>query len=84
MNSAFSGNDDKATHKQSQNKVNTVILFTNSGDDALAVLRVLGPAINSGLKVIRGEDNGIIQFDRILEGDIVVFQRDYSRELDLY
>ena len=82
MNSTFS--EDFTTHKLDQDKVNTVVLFSNSGDDALAVLRVIGPAINSGLKVVRGEDNGIIQFDRILEGDIVVFQRDYSRELDLY
>ena len=84
MNTPLSDNIDKATHKPSQDKVKTIVLFSNSGDDALAVLRVIGPAINSGMNVIRGEINGLILFDRILEGDIVVLQRDFSRDLDLY
>jgi processive 1,2-diacylglycerol beta-glucosyltransferase len=83
VNNTFS-NNNKPTNQPNQDKVNTVVLFSNSGDDALSVLRVLGPAKTLGLKVIRGANNGSVQIEHISEGDIVVLQRDFSRDLDLY
>jgi len=62
----------------------TIVFFSNSGEDALAVLRVLGPARNSGFKVIWGVENGAVHFERILEGDVVVLQRDFPRDLNSY
>jgi len=65
-------------------KITSIIFFSDSYADAMAVLRILGPAEASGINVIRGEDEGIIHFDRITKADIVVIQREFPRHFDVY
>lgn len=69
---------------RSQKAVKTLIFFSNSGEDALVVLRVLGPAKVLGMNVIRGIENGVLNPDLIREGDLVVIQRDFPRDLNAY
>jgi glycosyltransferase involved in cell wall biosynthesis len=65
-------------------RVSTISFYSRSVDDAMCVLRILGPAKAAGIKVVRGVDEGGIHFERVSEGDIVVIQRDFSRQLDAY
>lgn len=65
-------------------KINTIVFFSNSGPDAMAVIRLLGPAQQLGLRVVNGCLNGKVQIDAVNEGDIVVIQRDFSQDLNSY
>lgn len=76
--------DQSIINSPDQVKVNTIVLFTKSGDDALAVLRIIGPARQLGLRVIRGIEDGKVHLERITEGDIVWLQRDFPGDLDSY
>ncbi|MEN6481045.1 MAG: hypothetical protein ABFD29_02575 [Anaerolineaceae bacterium] len=77
-------NDQPKEKLSSQSKIQSVVFYTNTADDALAVLRLLGPANHLGLRVIRGVENGLVHVDKVREGDIVVLQRDFCRDLDSY
>ncbi len=67
-----------------QDNPSTIVFFSNSGEDALAVLRVLGPAKLSGVKVVRGVEDKQVKLDRLVEGNCVVLQRDFPRDLNSY
>jgi len=62
----------------------TLVYYSLSGPDALAVLRVLGPADFAGMKVIHGVENGGINVEAVSQGDIVVLQRDVCKYYDKY
>ncbi len=62
----------------------SITLFSRSVDDAMCALRILGPADAANIQVIRGVEDGIIHFERVDEGNLVVIQRDFCRELDAY
>jgi glycosyltransferase involved in cell wall biosynthesis len=61
-----------------------IVFFSRSTDDALSMLRVLGPADASRMTIVRGLEDGAVQSDRINEADLVVIQRDFCRDLDGY
>ncbi len=64
--------------------VRSITLFSRSTDDAMCVLRILGPAAVSNINVIKGVEEGTPHFERVNEGDLVVIQRDFCRELEAY
>ena len=84
MNSIVDQNSSRIPNQHRRGEVNTIILFSNSGDDAMSVLRVQGPARDSGLKVLKGFENDLIHLDQIAEADVVVLQRDFSRDVKTY
>jgi len=51
---------------------------------ALATLRLLDPAKFMGIEVMHGSIGGRIDVDIVDNADIVVLQRDFSRDLDFY
>jgi glycosyltransferase involved in cell wall biosynthesis len=61
-----------------------MVFYTNSGDDSLAVLRVLGPAQKLGVNVIRGVHNSQINVEAVRDGDVILVQRDFPLNLDAY
>lgn len=84
MNNTFSENNNKTKNQPRDDKVNKIVLFSNSREHALSVLRVQGPADAAGFQLISGADNGLVHIERIIDGDIVLIQRDFSRDLDAY
>jgi len=64
--------------------IKNIVLYTNSGDYSLAVLRVLGPARKLGVNVIRGVHNSQINVDAVRAGDVILVQRDFPLNLDAY
>ena len=64
--------------------IRTVSFYSHSSVDALAYLRLLGPARRAGLKVIDGVENGQIHVERATHGDVVVLQRDFPADLAAY
>jgi GT2 family glycosyltransferase/glycosyltransferase involved in cell wall biosynthesis len=61
-------------------KINSIVAYTtNSWESPLASLRVTGPAELSGMRLIKGNENDRIHPERVLQGDLVVIQRDFPR-----
>jgi processive 1,2-diacylglycerol beta-glucosyltransferase len=75
---------DAPTPQYANDLVRSIVYFSHNIDDAMAVLRILGPAEAAGIKVIRGVESGVVHFERLEEGELVVFQRDFARDLDSY
>ncbi len=83
MNKHSNGSENNTVPQSDHDRVGTISLFSRGIDDAMCVLRILGPADSLGLKVVRGVEDGSFR-DRVEKGDLVVIQRDFSRELDAY
>ena len=64
--------------------VQSVSFYSYSSMDALAYLRLLGPAKHAGLHVVSGVENGRIDVERAKHGDVVVMQRDFPADLAAY
>lgn len=64
--------------------VPTLVYYSLSGFDAMAVLRVIGPASFARMKIVYGYDNNKINVEAVKQGDIVVLQRDICRYHDKY
>ena len=70
---------------QSVENIKTVTFYSHSKEnDALGYLRLLGPAMKLGIKVIEGMEDDQIFPERVLEGDVVVLQRDFPSHLAEY
>jgi glycosyltransferase involved in cell wall biosynthesis len=67
-----------------ENNIQSLTLLTFSRQDAMAHLRVTGPAEWLGIRVLDGYENGVVHPDRIEEGQILVVQRDFPRQYDEY
>lgn len=63
---------------------NTICYYSLGKEDALSVLRFLGPMRELGITVIEGVEDGNVQIDRVSQADIVIIQRDFPRFLDDY
>ena len=73
------------TAKQFAENIKTVTLYSYSKDnDPLGYLRLLGPAKRLGLNVIEGMEDDQIFIERVLDGDVVVLQRDFPLHLAEY
>lgn len=68
------------------NKINDLelklVFYSNSGEGALSIVRLLGPANQIGVKVINGYDESGIKIESVKDGNIVIIQRDVCRDLD--
>jgi len=58
--------------------------FFLNDEGSLAHLRLIGPLGQSGINIINGIENDQIIIDRVLEGDIVIIQRNFPREFNDY
>lgn len=61
-----------------------IAFFTNHGPDAMAVLRLLGPAQMLGIEVALGYQNGEIDITKIHDCDLFVHQRDFCKDFQAY
>ena len=61
-----------------------IAFFTNHGPDAMAVLRVLGPAKMLGIEVISAYQDGEVQKDKIQTCNIFIHQRDFCKDFNAY
>jgi glycosyltransferase involved in cell wall biosynthesis len=77
-------NSPAVAQQPEQYKINTIILFSNSGSDALTVLRFLGPAQQLGWKVISGIEGGQANIEAIREADVVILHREFCRDVKTY
>jgi hypothetical protein len=67
--------------------IKEIALFSNSPwDRSLPEIRVLGPMRHLGVQVTRGNDmdTNEVHLETIASADLVLIQRDYSREQDSY
>jgi len=64
--------------------INSIAYYSFNDTSALAVIRVLGPASQAGVRVATGVENGLVRYGAVSEGDIVVIQRDFCREVYAY
>ncbi len=64
--------------------IQSIAFYSQSYEDALASIRVMGPADQFSINVIQGVTNGVINFEAINHGEIVVIQRDFPRNLAAY
>jgi len=65
-------------------KLQSITLYTNSGFDACAYLRIRGPMRHLGINVIEGKENGEVFPERVSLGDLIVIQRDFARDFRNY
>ena len=64
--------------------INSIAYYSFNDTSALAVIRILGPANQSGIRVATGVENGLIHLATVSDGDIVVIQRDFCKEVYAY
>jgi len=76
--------DNSETSLQSLHKINAICLFSNSYEDALYHHRIAAPLFHSGIKLIQGVENGKVVSERLIEGDLVVIQRDFPKDISAY
>jgi len=72
------------TLEKNQPKLESVVFYSTNLEGALSVIRCLGPLNHLGLRVVPGVEDGQARPGRVAEGDIVVLQRDFCRDLDAY
>lgn len=64
---------------------NVIAVYTTAPwESSLAVLRIVGPAQQAGLQMIRGNDGADISLAPVSLADVVVLQRDWPRYLEAY
>ena len=61
-----------------------VAYTTNSWESPLATLRLVGPASEAGLRLLRGSEMDQIDPKQVEQADLVVIQRDFPRHVDAY
>ena len=74
----------KSTERTFRDSIESVVFFTNHGIDPCAHLRLRGPMHHLGIKVVDGNVNRRSYPRRVLQGDVVIIQRDYPRDLPTY
>jgi glycosyltransferase involved in cell wall biosynthesis len=58
--------------------------YSFNDDDALAVIRMLGPAKMAGLELINGVNNREINFEAAKEADLIILQREFAVDYNNY
>lgn len=85
MNSLLSINNSTNNAQLHPREFKKICLYSHSTEnDALAYLRILGPAQKLGLQVIRGMENSKIYSERAAQADVVILQRDFPLHLADY
>jgi len=76
---------ENGTEYSNQTGVKSVVFYSFNDEDALAVIRMLGPAKLAGLEIIRGVNNDrSVNIDAVKEGELVIIQREFGVEYDSY
>jgi GT2 family glycosyltransferase/glycosyltransferase involved in cell wall biosynthesis len=75
---------ENKNQKNKANLVASVSFFTNYGDDPCAYLRLRGPMQHLGITVLDGHSMGKSEPELVSQGDVVVIQRDFPRDLPVY
>ena len=76
---------ETGTEYPAQSKVNSVVFYSFNDEDALAVIRMLGPAKLAGLEVIRGVNSDrSVNIDAVRAGEIIIIQREFAVDYDSY
>ena len=65
-------------------RVKAIVFYSFNDEDALAVLRMLGPAKLAGLEVIHGVKDRSVDIDAVNKGDLVVIQREFGVDYNSY
>ena len=67
-------------------RLKSIAFFSYDDQDALATLRLLGPAKMAGWEILRGYDfdDGRVHVERVDPADLVFIQRDFCRDYDTY
>jgi len=68
----------------STGKIKAVTFFTNNGKDPCAHLRARGPMSRLEIAVIEGKEDNKTYPDRVSQGDLVLIQRDFPRDINAY
>lgn len=77
-------NNTSAQPRMPINTGKTMVFYSRSDTDALAVLRVTGPAEQAGYHVLEGAKGGVPQIELVRQADIVLIQRDFCQYLDAF
>lgn len=64
--------------------VHSIAWYSMSVEDALATIRVTGPAKQSGLNLIQGVTNGVTDPECVRQADLALLQRDFSTDIQTY
>lgn len=84
MNSPLTSPGIASGSRAPSSDIRTASIFSHSGMDALAYLRLLGPLRRAGIQVINGVENGQTYVERAIQADVVVLQRDFPADLASY
>jgi glycosyltransferase involved in cell wall biosynthesis/uncharacterized coiled-coil protein SlyX len=61
-----------------------IVFYSFNDEDALAVLRMLGPAKQAGLELIHGVHNRVVDVEAVNQAEIVILQREFSVDYNNY
>lgn len=72
------------TINQQKMKFNTICIFSENDQDPCSHIRILGPMDHLNIEVIKGFKDRVLNLDAISACDLVIIQRIFPRQLDLY
>ena len=75
---------ESTSQKFGRDQINAVTFYTNYGEDPCAHLRLRGPMHHLNIEVIDGKVKGKTYPNYSQQGDVVVLQRDFPRDLPSY
>jgi glycosyltransferase involved in cell wall biosynthesis/uncharacterized coiled-coil protein SlyX len=70
--------------KTTDHKVKTITFYSFDEDDAMAVIRMYGPAKLANLEVIRGIKDRVVNIEAVRLADLVVFGREFAVDYNNY
>ncbi len=62
----------------------SIAFYSFNGEDALAEIRMLGPARAAGLRLIQGVAGRSVNVEAVREGDLVILQREFAVDYEAY
>ncbi|HSB67412.1 MAG TPA: glycosyltransferase [Anaerolineales bacterium] len=69
---------------ENEHRVKTITWYSFDEEDAMAVIRMLGPAKFANLEVIRGIKNRVVDVDAAKNGDLVILGREFAVDYNHY
>ena len=65
--------------------INSIVFYSAyQEENASEYLRISAPLRQAGVEIIQGVQDGEVKIERVLDGDAVIFQREFPRKLDMY
>ncbi|MGE5123999.1 MAG: glycosyltransferase family 4 protein [Acidobacteriaceae bacterium] len=71
---------------QPNGRLRSIAFFSYDDQDAMAILRLLGPARQAGWEILRGYDfdDRMVHLEVVDKADLVLIQRDFCRDYETY